>query len=201
MTKTSAGGDRRAQLLEAAERCFERWGPERTSMDDVAEAAGVSRPTLYRYLGDRESMIREVVRLRSSRVIEPFHRHVATFDSFEEKVTEGLCFLVDRSRSDQVVSELIGPDLLDATTRMIMVDAGDTSIGLSFADRCWRPVLEAGIEAGALRPDLDVTDAVRWIATFTFVLLGWANADDGPNRRHQRITRDFAIVGLFASID
>ena len=201
MTTTSEAEERRSQLLDAAERCFERWGVARTSMDDIAEAAGVSRPTLYRHLGDRDSLIREIVRLRSARLIAPFHRHVAQFDAYDDKVTRGLCYLVERSRLDGVVSGLVSADVLAATARMIMAEEGDDSIGLGFADRCWRPILEAGIEAGEFRADLDVTDAVRWIASFTFVLLGWVDADDGPNRRHERIVRDFAVVGLFASID
>ncbi|MZD09167.1 TetR family transcriptional regulator [Streptomyces sp. SID5785] len=41
--------ERRAQLLEAALSLFAHRAPEEVSLDDVAEAAGVSRPLVYRY--------------------------------------------------------------------------------------------------------------------------------------------------------
>ncbi|MGV9874174.1 TetR/AcrR family transcriptional regulator [Streptomyces cellulosae] len=41
--------ERRSQLLEAALSLFAHRVPEEVSLDDVAEAAGVSRPLVYRY--------------------------------------------------------------------------------------------------------------------------------------------------------
>ncbi|MER6820742.1 TetR/AcrR family transcriptional regulator [Streptomyces cellulosae] len=41
--------ERRSQLLEAALTLFAHQVPEEVSLDDVAEAAGVSRPLVYRY--------------------------------------------------------------------------------------------------------------------------------------------------------
>ncbi|MFE9770930.1 TetR/AcrR family transcriptional regulator [Streptomyces sp. NPDC005931] len=41
--------ERRSQLLDAALSLFAHRAPEDVSLDDVAEAAGVSRPLVYRY--------------------------------------------------------------------------------------------------------------------------------------------------------
>jgi len=41
--------ERRAELLRAALELFSRHAPEEVSLDDVAEAAGASRPLVYRY--------------------------------------------------------------------------------------------------------------------------------------------------------
>ncbi|MET7442038.1 helix-turn-helix domain-containing protein, partial [Streptomyces sp. NPDC005568] len=41
--------ERRSQLLDAALSLFAHRAPEEVSLDDVAEAAGVSRPLVYRY--------------------------------------------------------------------------------------------------------------------------------------------------------
>jgi AcrR family transcriptional regulator len=41
--------ERRTQLLDAALSLFAHRAPEEVSLDDVAEAAGVSRPLVYRY--------------------------------------------------------------------------------------------------------------------------------------------------------
>jgi len=39
-------GDERDKIVDAAIRCFERFGPQRTSMNDIADEAGISRRAL-----------------------------------------------------------------------------------------------------------------------------------------------------------
>lgn len=46
----------RRKILAAAERLFERHGTENVSMDQIAEAAGVGKGTLYRRFGDRRGL-------------------------------------------------------------------------------------------------------------------------------------------------
>jgi AcrR family transcriptional regulator len=56
----------RERLLDAAERCFLRWGPAKTTLDDIADEAGVSRATVYRYLNSRIDLIIDL-NIRNSR--------------------------------------------------------------------------------------------------------------------------------------
>lgn len=46
----------REKILEAAERCLERFGIQKTTLADVAEEAGVARMTVYRQFADREAL-------------------------------------------------------------------------------------------------------------------------------------------------
>ncbi|WP_370414880.1 TetR/AcrR family transcriptional regulator [Streptomyces fradiae] len=57
--------ERRRQLLEAALTLFAHRPPEDVSLDDVAEAAGVSRPLVYRYFPGGKQQLYEAA-LRSS---------------------------------------------------------------------------------------------------------------------------------------
>jgi AcrR family transcriptional regulator len=54
----------REQLLDAAERAIRRHGPT-VSLDRIADRAGVSKPVLFSYVGDR----RELVRALSERML------------------------------------------------------------------------------------------------------------------------------------
>lgn len=47
----------RGRVLEAAARLFAANGPEAVAMDDVAEAAGVGKGTVYRRFGDRQGLL------------------------------------------------------------------------------------------------------------------------------------------------
>jgi AcrR family transcriptional regulator len=49
-------GERRALILEAAGRLFGEHGYDAARLDDVAVAAGVTKPILYRHFADKEAL-------------------------------------------------------------------------------------------------------------------------------------------------
>jgi AcrR family transcriptional regulator len=53
--------ERRQQLLAAATRAFARTGFAATSLDDIAEAAGISRVLLYRHFDSKTDLYRAVL--------------------------------------------------------------------------------------------------------------------------------------------
>lgn len=52
---------RRAAILEAAKGVFLRYGLKKTSMDDLARAAGLSRQSLYLHFATKEALFRETL--------------------------------------------------------------------------------------------------------------------------------------------
>ncbi|MDB5715820.1 MAG: TetR/AcrR family transcriptional regulator [Sphingomonadales bacterium] len=52
-------------ILDAAARCIDRKGFDNTSLEEVAAEAGVSRTTLYRRYGNRESLFKALLIARS----------------------------------------------------------------------------------------------------------------------------------------
>ncbi len=52
---------RRAQLLDAALATFAERGFDGASMNDVAEAAGVTKPVLYQHFASKQALYRELV--------------------------------------------------------------------------------------------------------------------------------------------
>lgn len=52
---------RRSQLLELATRVFTEKGFQSTSMDDIAAAAGVTKPVLYQHFDSKETLYLEVL--------------------------------------------------------------------------------------------------------------------------------------------
>jgi TetR/AcrR family transcriptional regulator of autoinduction and epiphytic fitness len=62
-TEQSAGDQgRRRQVLDAALLVFGRYGFRKTSMDEVARAAGISRPGLYLHFSSKELLFRAAMR-------------------------------------------------------------------------------------------------------------------------------------------
>jgi len=52
---------KRQLLLEAAQKLFSRHGYRRTSVDDIAQEAGVAKGTVYVYFNDKEALFKAVV--------------------------------------------------------------------------------------------------------------------------------------------
>lgn len=53
----SAATDRRRELVEHAARLFDRAGYHETSVDDVAAAAGIKKPTVYHYFSGKDEIL------------------------------------------------------------------------------------------------------------------------------------------------
>src|SRR6476469_3462467 len=53
--------DKREAILAAALRVFSQQGYERASVDEIAAAAGVAKPTIYNHFGTKEQLFREVL--------------------------------------------------------------------------------------------------------------------------------------------
>ena len=60
-TELSTSAGRRVELLDAAAQVFLRYGYKKTTMDEVARAAGVSRPGLYLHFPAKELLFRAAV--------------------------------------------------------------------------------------------------------------------------------------------
>src|SRR3989441_4344874 len=53
----------RTRILESAHRVFSEKGCRESTMDEIAEGVGLSKPALYRYYQSKEELFREIFRL------------------------------------------------------------------------------------------------------------------------------------------
>ena len=54
--------------LDAAASCYTRFGLAKTTVEDVAQAAGVSRATLYRHFKNRDELLVAVIAREAGRL-------------------------------------------------------------------------------------------------------------------------------------
>jgi AcrR family transcriptional regulator len=81
--------ERRRQLLGVALETFSRDGFHRTSMNDLAEAAGVSKPVLYQHFGSKRELYLEVLREAGGRLMAEVTKATTTATSPREQVENG----------------------------------------------------------------------------------------------------------------
>jgi AcrR family transcriptional regulator len=74
----------RERLLDAAEECLTQFGPQKTSMEDVARAAGMSRATVYRYFDNRDALLRGVASRQSSNLAAEAIAYLSKYDDIAD---------------------------------------------------------------------------------------------------------------------
>ncbi|MFI9049541.1 TetR/AcrR family transcriptional regulator [Streptomyces sp. NPDC053427] len=81
---------REQQMLDAAVRTFARRGYRAASMDEIAEAAGVSKPLVYLYLHSKDELFTAVIRRESAALVEAVTAAVEPEASADRQLWSGL---------------------------------------------------------------------------------------------------------------
>lgn len=62
MSDSVKTADRRQHIIDVAIKCFSRTGYHNTSMTDIAEAVGVTKPVLYQHFDSKRALYLEILR-------------------------------------------------------------------------------------------------------------------------------------------
>lgn len=101
--------DRRQNIVEAAQQVFLRYGFARTTMADIAKAAGLSRPTLYASFPDKAEIFRAVLEAMVAEELAELRANVATVQDFEAQ----LIYLAEKWTLDGYDLVAANPDAKD----------------------------------------------------------------------------------------
>lgn len=127
-------GAARERLLEAAARCIARAGLAGLSMASVAEAAGVSRPTVYRYFPDRRALLEAALYRAGAALAGAIGEQVRRHRAPAEQAIEAVLFARAEVLRDPVLGALWNATVLDAfavagLTRAAAVDWSRHALG------------------------------------------------------------------------
>lgn len=144
----AAADPKRVRILDGAMKVFLAYGFSRTTMDDIARAADMSRPALYLLFKNKTDIFRAIAMMVLSRSVESAKMALAGDGAFTERMTRAIdeAFI---SMMSAVVASPHGAELLDMKSSL-----GDL-VG------CWRGGLvehiAAAIEGEAARNGADLT--------------------------------------------
>ncbi len=80
---------RRRQLLDVAQEVFAERGFHATSMDDVAEAAGVTKPVLYQHFDSKRRLYRELLEDVGQQLLDAIRAATAVAHTPRQQVENG----------------------------------------------------------------------------------------------------------------
>jgi AcrR family transcriptional regulator len=186
----------RERLIDAAERCIDRFGLAKTTLEDVAAEASVSRATIYRYFGNRDELMLEVLLRELERSfdieLDDFVRSASTPDELGQAIVEAAAYLLATIRNNDKLQLLLHQD----TTSVAATIAGASKAFFDAIADDLRPYLGPAQAAGLLRADLDLAEAAEWILRAILSLL----TVEGPHERTPDDERKFLATFLVPSL-
>ena len=96
----------RQHLLAVAQACIERHGFSKVTLSDVATAAGVTRPTVYRYFGSAEELFNAAAVTASGGYLERLRSRVMRLEDPVARVVEAMVISISEVADDPYVREL-----------------------------------------------------------------------------------------------
>jgi AcrR family transcriptional regulator len=161
----------RGRLVDAAEACVERFGLVKTTLEDVAKQAEVSRATVYRYFANRDELmlavlLRDLERTQE-RELEDFFEDAHDPARFGQALVEAAVYLLSAIRSSpklQLLLQREGPGfsstISGASEALFAEWIGDVA-----------PYLAHAQAAGLLRAELDPEETAEWVLRVILSLL------------------------------
>lgn len=156
---------KREAVIRAAARAFNARGYHNTSIDEIAAALNVTKPTIYYYVANKEQLLLECILTGLERVLEPFRRPFESGASARNRLNEVMRHYAEAIASEygwcMVRAEDLG--LAPASLRHIKRLKSEIDQGI-------RRLLEEGARDGSIHTDdLKMTSfalagALNWIA-------------------------------------
>ena len=189
-------GAARQRIVDAAEACIDRYGLAKTTVEDVAGRAEVSRATVYRYFGNRDELLLAVL-LRGlehsmEHGLDDFFADVRSPDGFAEAVINSSVYLLDAIRHDPKLEVLLDRESggLSAT----ITGASEALFAIVLDE--WRPALKAAQGQGLLRPDVEVDELSEWVLRCILSLLTVEGPEPHTPETERRLLLTFLAPAL-----
>jgi AcrR family transcriptional regulator len=191
-TAPTSADDARERILAAAERCIDRHGIRKTTMDDVACEVGLSRPSVYRYFADRDDLLIELITRHARALLNRARKSISRQSSLPDQIVETVLYTAEHARRDPLTRHMIDPDGTSLGRRMNA--SGTTEV---MRAEMWDPVLDAAVANNELPPGLPRSDIHLWLGNITVMVMRGLDDGDGDVPRYRSILRRF-VVPAFA---
>ncbi|HEY8480406.1 MAG TPA: TetR/AcrR family transcriptional regulator [Spirillospora sp.] len=204
--------ERERQMLDVAEAVFGERGYQATSMDEIAERCGVSKPMLYEYFGSKDGLLLACIRRSKAELLDVTQKAMAGATTPRDVLWRGMVayFEFMDAHRDSFAMLMREPmaasgetiEAIEATRRQqSRLIAG---VLRSFAPSAPPEAIDAYTEIiigaserlaqwRARRPELSARDAARHMTDFCWHGLGSLLENERPGHVHEGAVHDGAV--------
>ena len=185
----------RRLLLDAASRCIVRRGNSQIRMAEVADEAGVSRSTLYRYFPGRNEVLLGLMLMRVDAALGDLVRSLRHPDDPVRSLPQMVLARVQSVDGNPLNEALFAAESTAVATALEMGSQPIVELLL----RHYGPLLHRWKVAGRLYDDLDPRSIVQWLNMTTLFLLApsWRHR---PAADKRQFVEQFLVRALVAQI-
>lgn len=195
-TTTAAARER---LVDAAEVCVDRFGLVKTTLEDVARQAEVSRATVYRYFADRDELmlavlLRDLERTQE-RELQEFFDDAHDPAAFGRALVDAAAYLLSAIRSSpklQLLLQREGPGFSST------ISGASEALFAEWIDDV-APYLASAQQAGLLRAELDPAETAEWVLRVILSLLTIEAPRHHTPDDERRLMTTFVVPALLPS--
>jgi AcrR family transcriptional regulator len=177
-------------MVAAALRCVGRWGFAKTSFDDIAREAGVSRATAYRvFPGGKDRLVETIVHHEIGRLFDEAEAEVAAARSLEGLLCTGVRLAMQMLTGHAVLQYLLvhEPAVVLPHFAFHRLDAV-----LAYAAELSRPHLARFLPDEAIRPAAELV--ARLVLTYSFNPSDQVDPNDPTSIR--RLVRTYLLPAI-----
>lgn len=168
----------RTRILDAARDQFSRMGIQRSTMEDVARRAGVSRITVYRRFANKDVLVEHVVRREFRRYFDQFLIDIEQAATVADRVVLGFVSSLRAIRRNPLIGGLMSAEPTLVVSSMVSDDGRTLATVRAFVAGQLRREQHAGNVSDDLDIDLVAEMMVRVSASFLAIPSHVVDLDD-----------------------
>lgn len=134
ISRQSIYNDTQQRILDATINCVKLWGLEKTSLNDIAKQAGVTRPTVYSYYPSRDAVIRAALLQSGYAFGERVIDHIRRFASARERLLEAVLFAIEQLPLEPYLTLVTRSDIPSQFYEDALIDSEGLHICLAIFD-------------------------------------------------------------------
>lgn len=180
------------RILDAAMQCYSSNGIASTTLDEVANTAGIGRTTLYRYVRNRDDLLNQVL-LRDAEQQQADMLVVSRYHLDPQELLVESVVHIMRGRKVRPMNKL-----LFGTDKDAMIDRINLSPANFYpmAAKLMEPLFEKAAAEGRLRTGVELDKAVSWLTRIILSLITYPEEFLDDEAALRKYLHDFLVPSL-----
>ncbi len=182
----------REQILDAALRCYATEGVIKTTVENVAREAKVSRTTVYRYFKNRDEVLTAVVLRESFQLLQQVQQQLAHIDDLAEFLVEAMALCLELAPQMPLYPYGFGEEGAVLTSRLSMSSEELLAMGCALI----QPHYDLAMTRGRLRAGVTAPELVEWVVRILLSNMLTSSPSLKSTDDYRRIFRTFLLPAL-----
>ena len=166
-----------ASILAAARRCYLARGISATTMQEVADTAGVARSTVYRYFPGRDDLLVATIKVEMEQLNKRLRKRLAKYPGPADQLVEGLIVAIKEVPRRPLLRAVFASEEDTRARHAIWSSDVIVRFGEELMDHVISPARDAGLLQDAVRPEVLVEWVYRLLLSFLTLPSNWVRSD------------------------